>query len=199
MATTAAAVFQRFLEDVRTVWAAEFDMGRRMERTKPLLERLVLDPSLLADSKGWPSTEGHKNLLLHTDAEYRIRGQCGRAYTEPQRQRARSRPGLGALRAARRNQSLGRYDRLDDGSKPGYAEVKLSGVTNGGAGKVDLVPPYAIHAEQGGTARSVAVIVRSERLVGRVLQNGYDPPANTVVQRSGPTQVPFEVGCGVAA
>ena len=198
MATTAAAVFQRFLEDVRTVWAAESDMGRRMERTKPLLERLVLDPILLADSKSWPSTEGHKNLLLHTDAEYgfvvnavvRTPNRKGSVHDHSQAWVL-----YGLLDGT---ESLERYDRVDDGSKPGYAEVKLSGVTTGGPGKVDLVPPYAIHADQGGTGRSVAVIVRSERLVGRVLQNGYDPRANTVVQRSD-QPAPFEVGSGVAA
>jgi hypothetical protein len=58
---------------------------------------------------------------------------------------------------------------------------------------VDLVSPFAIHAEQGGPTRSVAVILRSERLVGRVLQHGYDPTTDTVVERHGPTQVPFEL------
>ena len=56
---------------------------------------------------------------------------------------------------------------------------------------MDLVPPWAIHAEQGGTGRSCAVIIRSERLVGKVLQQNYDPVANTVIQRSGPEQIPF--------
>jgi hypothetical protein len=38
-------------------------------------------------------------------------------------------------------------------ASPDYAKVKLAGVTTGGPGKVDLVPPYAIHAEQGGAVR----------------------------------------------
>jgi hypothetical protein len=58
---------------------------------------------------------------------------------------------------------------------------------------VDVVSPNDIHAELGGPDRSVAIIFRSVRLVGRVLQNGYDPVTNKVVQRSGPRQVPFEI------
>jgi hypothetical protein len=59
---------------------------------------------------------------------------------------------------------------------------------------VDLVPPRAIHAEQGGPTRSVAIIVRSQRLgEGTVLQHTYNPATNTVVERYGPTQVPFEL------
>jgi hypothetical protein len=71
--------------------------------------------------------------------------------------------------------------------------VKLASVTKGSRGKADIVPPFSIHAEQGGEARSVAVILRSERLVGRVLQGRYDPKGNTYHQGHGPAQVPFEI------
>ena len=92
------------------------------------------------------------------------------------------------------SESLERYDRIDDGSQPGYAEVRLSSVTTGTQGKVDLVPPHAIHAEQGGPTRSVAIIVRSQRLgEGTVLQHTYDPSAKTVVERYGPTQISYEL------
>jgi predicted metal-dependent enzyme (double-stranded beta helix superfamily) len=191
--TTQATVFQKFIADVRTTWSSEPDLARRMEKTKPLMERLVSDPGLQEASKTWPSTEGHKNLLLYTDPDYgfvvnavvRTPGRKGNVHDHAQAWVL-----YGLLDGT---ESLERWDRLDDGSKPGYAEVKMSSVTTGGPGKVDLVPPYDLHAEQGGAARSVAVILRSERLVGRVLQNGYDPQTNKVIQRSGPTQVPFDV------
>ena len=60
-------------------------------------------------------------------------------------------------------------------------------------GKVDLVPPFAIHSEKGGPARSVAVIVRSERLVGRTLQGRYDAKTDSYSQGQGPTQVPLDL------
>ena len=91
---------------------------------------------------------------------------------------------------------LERYDRLDDGSKPGFATIKLSSVTAGGPGSVDIVPPFAIHAEQGGAERSVAVILRSERLVGRHLQNGYDLKTGAVTARPEPEQIPFDIASG---
>ena len=86
------------------------------------------------------------------------------------------------------------FERIDDGRRPGYAEVKLTSVTTGSQGKVDLVPPRAIHAEQGGSTRSVAVIVRSQKLgEGTVLQHRYDRDTNTVVEQYGPTQIPYEL------
>jgi predicted metal-dependent enzyme (double-stranded beta helix superfamily) len=193
MATKASEAFSQFIEEVRTLWASEPDMGRRMEATKPLLETLVSNPALRAASNDWPSTEGHKNLLLHTDATYGF--VVNAVVRTPHRQgsvhdHSKAWVLYGLLDGT---ESLERYDRVDDGSKPDYAEVKLVSVTNGGPGNVDLVPPFSIHAEQGGPGRSVAVILRSERLVGRVLQHGYDPKTNKVIERSGPTQVPFDL------
>jgi hypothetical protein len=91
-------------------------------------------------------------------------------------------------------ESLERFDRIDDGSRPGYAELRLASVTTGSQGKVDLVPPRAIHAEQGGPTRSVAIIVRTQKLgEGTVLQRRYDPKTNSVVEQYGPTQIPYDV------
>lgn len=61
------------------------------------------------------------------------------------------------------------YRRIDNGEKADYALIQLNSISQGNAGKVDLVQPYAIHSEEGRPARSVAVIVCSERLVGKVL------------------------------
>jgi predicted metal-dependent enzyme (double-stranded beta helix superfamily) len=194
VSSKAQAVFQQFIEDVRAAWASETDTGRRMEKSRPLLERLVSNRDLQEASKDWPSTEGHKNLLLHTDAQYGF--VVNAVVRTPHRKgsvhdHAQAWVLYGVLDGT---ESLERYDRVDDGSRPDHAEVRLAGVTVGGAGKVDLVPPHAIHAEQGGPTRSVAVILRSEVLVGRVLQRGYDPATNSVIERSGPTQVPFAIG-----
>jgi len=194
MSSVRLPVFEKFIGDLRAIWAADGDNQRRMERAKPLLEQLVKDESLRAHSARWPSTEGHKNLLLYVDPQYgfvingvvRVPGRKGSVHDH-----ADAWVLYGVLDGT---ESLERYDRIDDGSRAGYAEVKLASVTTGTQGKVDLVPPHAIHAEQGGPTRSVAIIVRSQRLgQGTVLQGGYDPAAKTMTQRYGPTQAPYEL------
>jgi predicted metal-dependent enzyme (double-stranded beta helix superfamily) len=186
------SVFEDFIADLRAIWAAESDNQRRMEKAKPLLERLVMDESLKAHSARWPSTEGYKNLLLHVDPQHhfainavvRTPGRSGGVHDH-----ADAWVLYGVLDGT---ESLERYDRIDDGAREGFAEVRLASVTTGTQGKVDLVPPHAIHAEQGGPTRSVAIIVRSQRLgEGTILQRAYDPKANTVIERFGPTQVPY--------
>jgi predicted metal-dependent enzyme (double-stranded beta helix superfamily) len=185
---------EMFIGELRAVWAAEADDCARMERTKPLLEWLVMDARLKAHAASWPSTEGRRNLRLYVDPDYgfvinavvRVPGRKGSVHDH-----ADAWVLYGLLDGS---ESLERYDRIDDGNTLGYAEVRLSSVTTGTQGKVDLVKPHAIHAEQGGSTRSVAIIVRSKPLgEGTVLQNGYDPDAKTVVERYGPTQIPFEV------
>jgi len=184
--------FERFIGDMRTIWSSESDVEKRMRRAAVLLELLVKDPSVLNHSKTWPLTVG-QNLLLYEDEQYdfvvnavvRPPGYKGGIHDH-----AHAFVLYGVLDGT---EKLERYDRIDDRSKAGYAEVELSSVTTGTNGVVDLVPPFSIHAERGGNQRSVALIVRSERLVGKVLQNGYDMNAKTVVQRSGPKQVPFEL------
>src|SRR5579863_1989302 len=187
-------VFDKFIGELRAIWAAESDDGGRMQKAKPVLERLVNDQALKAHSAAWPSTEGRKNLLFYVDPDYhfvingvvRVPGRTGSIHDH-----ADAWVLYGLLDGS---ESLERYDRIDDGSRPGYAEVTLASVTTGTQGKVDLVPPRAIHAEQGGPTRSVAVILRSQRLgEGTVLQRAYDPKAKTVVERFGPTQVPYEL------
>jgi predicted metal-dependent enzyme (double-stranded beta helix superfamily) len=185
--------FESFITDMRAIWARETDTLRRMELSRDRLEALVRDPSLQKHSESWPSTEGRKNLLLHEDGDYgfvvnavvREPGRTGSVHDH-----AHAYTAYGVCYGS---EYLERFERLDDGSKPGYAEIRHTSTTIGAPGIVDLVPPWAIHAEQGSDRRSCAVIVRSERLVGKVLQHNYDPLTRTVEERSGPEQIPYSL------
>jgi predicted metal-dependent enzyme (double-stranded beta helix superfamily) len=187
------AVFEQFIQSARAFCAANPDAEARMKKIKILLEALVNDPTLREHSKTWPSTEGHKNLLLYEDPDYgfvvnavvRTPGREGRVHDH-----AHAWTAYGVLDGMER---LERYRRIDDGKKADYALIQLDSVSEGNAGKVDLVQPYAIHSEKGGPARSVAVIVRSERLVGKVLQGRYDAKTDKYHESEGPTQVAFAV------
>jgi predicted metal-dependent enzyme (double-stranded beta helix superfamily) len=186
-------VFEKFIQDTRAACAELPDTEARMKRVKVLLEGLVKDATLKEHCKNWPSTEGHKNLLLYEDPDYqfvvnavvRTPGRDGRIHDH-----AHAWTAYGVLDGTER---LERYRRVDDGRKEQYALLELESLTEGYPGKVDLVPPFAIHSEKGGPARSVAVIVRSERLVGRTLQGRYDAKKDSYSQGQGPTQVPLEL------
>ena len=187
------SAFEKFIQDLRATWAELPDMEARMQRGRELLEELVKDPSLREASKFWPSTEGRKNLLFHEDAEcgfvingvVRVPGRKGSIHDH-----AHAWTAYGVLDGS---ESLERFRRVDDRSKAGYAELELESVTEGHAGKVDLVPPFDIHAEQGGPTRSVAIILRSERVAGKVLQGSYSMEGNLYRQIEGPTNIPYTI------
>jgi predicted metal-dependent enzyme (double-stranded beta helix superfamily) len=186
-------VFEKFIQDLRDTWAQLPNMEARMKRGQTLLEKLVQDPTLRETSKSWPSTEGRKNLLFYEDPDYgfaingvvRVPGRKGSIHDH-----AHSWTAYGLLDGT---ETLERYRRLDDGAKDGYARLELESVTQGVPGKVDLIPPFDAHAEQGGPTRSVAVILRSERVSGKVLQGSYDLANNTVRSIDGPTNIPYEI------
>lgn len=185
--------FEKFIQDLRAAWAELPYTEARMKRGQTLLESLVKDPSMREASKSWPSTEGRKNLLFYEDADYgfaingvvRVPGRKGSIHDH-----AHAWTAYGILDGT---ESLERFRRVDDGSKQGYAKLELESVTEGQPGKVDLVPPFDVHAEQGGPTRSVAVILRSERVAGKVLQGSYDKENNTVRRIEGPTNIPYEI------
>ncbi|MGE0651200.1 MAG: hypothetical protein AB7P12_05555, partial [Alphaproteobacteria bacterium] len=139
-------VFQKFIDDVRAAWARESDTEARMKATTELLRGLVADDTIRARSRDWPSTEGHKNLLLYEDPDYgfainavvRTPGRKGSVHDHAHAWTANGvRDGT---------ESRERFERLDVGSREGYADVRMTSVTQGMGGSVALVPPFDSHA-----------------------------------------------------
>jgi len=191
--TKQLAVFEKFIQDLRAAWSELPDMEARMKKGQRLLEALVKDESLRQASRSWPSTEGRKNLLFYEDPDYgfaingvvRLPGRKGSIHDH-----AHAWTAYGLLDGT---ESLERFRRIDDRSKEGHAELELESVTQGTPGKVDLTPPFDIHAEQGGPTRSVAIILRSERVAGKVPQGSYSMEGNLYRQIEGPTNIPYNI------
>jgi predicted metal-dependent enzyme (double-stranded beta helix superfamily) len=193
MSSERLPAFQTLIDDLRVAFTTEPDKAAAMRETGRALERALRDDSLRDHCRNWPSTEGHKNLLLYEDPDH---GFVINAVVRTENRKrgihdhAHAWTAYGILDGT---EELARYRRLDDGAKDGYAEIELVSMTTGRRGTVDVVPPFGIHSENGGCERSVAIIVRSERLVGKCLQGRYKPDTKTTYQGEGPTQVPFAV------
>lgn len=188
----ASSAFKTFVSALREIWCSHPDDETRMTKAREPLRALAINPEIQVHSRSWPFTVG-QNLLLYEDAEY---GFVVNAVVRPPgykggvHDHANAWVLYGVVDGA---ESLERYQREDDGSVEGYAEVRMLSVTRGVPGVVDIVPPFEVHAEQGASDRSAALIVRSQRVVGQVMQNGYNPVRKTVVKRWGPEQVPYSL------
>ncbi len=187
-------VFEKFIADLRAAWATLPDTESRMKRGRDLLGELVKNDSMRETCKRWPDTDGgRRNLLFYEDPDYgfAINGVVHSAERKGSiHDHAHSWTAYGLLQGT---EILERYSRVDDGSKEGFAKLELASVTEGTPGKLDLVPPFAIHAEQGGPAKSYGLILRSERVAGKVLQGNYNMETGLYRRIEGPTNVPYEI------
>ncbi len=187
---------KKFIASARKLHAQETDPAERWEKMRPLLLELLADPAVREQSKSWPECsqggERAENLLFYEDADYKfvINGLIKAPHTRTAvHDHAHNWTLYGVLDGS---ESIERYERVDDRSKPEYAEVRKTVNLKVGAGKIDLVPPYEIHAEESGEERTVAIIVRAEK-AGGFLQGRYDPATNKYWQGYGPKQVPYEM------
>lgn len=199
---TEPSAAKRFIAAVRQLHADEPDVDQRWEKMGSLLSELVADPGVRAQSGKWPScdqggltaAEGGQraqNLLLYEDPDHGfvINGLVKAPGTRTSiHDHAHNWTLYGVLDG---RETIERYERLDDGSKPDYAEVRKAENAEVGPGKIDLVRPWQIHAEQSGEERTVAIIVRAEK-PGTFLQGRYDPETCKYWQGYGPTQIPYD-------
>lgn len=189
----------RFVSKARELFAQENDPQERWAKLAPILAELLADPSVLEASGSWPDcvpTDGRaENLLFYEDPDY---GFAVNGLTKGQaRQGVRSRIHdhahiytlYGVLDG---HENIERYERLDDRSKPDYAEIRLSSDKHVGPGEIDLVGPYEIHTENTVGERTVAVIIRSEKS-GGFNQGRYLPETNEYYESLGPRQTLVEM------
>ncbi|MGA2944629.1 MAG: hypothetical protein ABSE50_21605 [Xanthobacteraceae bacterium] len=197
-ATNRLPAFDGFIQQLRHVWSSIGDVETRMKRAEILLQQLLADAAMLAHSTQWPWTPG-QNLLLYEDPDHhfvinatvRKPGSKGMVHDH-----GHSWTLYGLLEGT---EQIERYKRLDDGKRPGHAELRLLSSKEMGPGGVDFVSPYEVHAERGGPERSVAVIVRSERMVGRFKQRLFDTDNSAVTEGWGPEQVSYDLTSAAAS
>lgn len=195
-ASKVEAAFGQFITATRGVFAAEPDPAKRWLKLNPFLRELLDNPAFRDHSRKWPDcvpTDRAENLLFYEDPDYSfvVNGLVkapNRGYN-----RIHDHAHIYTLYGlVEGHETIPRYERLDDGSVPGYAKVRQTAELHTGPGDVDLVKPWEIHTEINGDERSVAVIVRSEKQ-GGFLQGRYDPVTNKYFQGLGPRQTPYQI------
>jgi predicted metal-dependent enzyme (double-stranded beta helix superfamily) len=188
--TNRLSAIETLVHRLRQIWNSESDMEARMRRAEVALKDALSAPDVVAHSRQWPWTPG-QNLRLYEDPDHhfvinatvRKPGSKGAVHDH-----GHSWTLYGLVDGSER---IERYARMDDGKREGFADLKLVADREMGPGGVDFVPPYQLHAERGGAARSVAIIIRSERMVGRFKQHLFDVEKKTVAEGWGPEQVPY--------
>ena len=189
----------RFVRKTRALFAKEPDLDKRWSALRPILAELLADPELIEASKHWPDcvpADGRaENLLFYEDPVYgfAINGLTKGDARQGGRARIHDHAHIYTLYGVLDgHEKIVRYDRLDDRSKPGYAEIKESSNILCGPGEIDLVKPYEVHTEITVGERTVAVIIRSQK-GGDFNQGRYVPEKNEYYESLGPRQTRCEM------
>jgi predicted metal-dependent enzyme (double-stranded beta helix superfamily) len=194
---TKKTALARFVAKTKELFASEPDLPTRWKALTPILAELLADPAVQAASKNWPEcvpADGRaENLLFYVDDEYgfAVNGLTKNASKSKSRihDHAHIFTLYGVLDG---HESIERYDRLDDRSRPDYAEIELASEEVVGPGEIDLVGPYEVHRENTVGERTVAVIIRSQ-MGGEFNQGRYDIDTNVYFESLGPRQTRVEM------
>jgi predicted metal-dependent enzyme (double-stranded beta helix superfamily) len=189
----------RFVRKTRALFAKEPDLDKRWNALRPILAELLADPEVIEASKHWPDcvpADGRaENLLFYEDPVYGFaingltKGDARQGGQARIHDHAHIYTLYGVLDG---HEKIVRYDRIDDRSKPGYAEIKESANVLCGPGEIDLVKPYEVHTEITVGERTVAVIIRSQK-GGEFNQGRYVPEENRYYESLGPRQTRCEM------
>ena len=189
----------RFVSATRELFAREADLEKRWTALSPILATLLADPDVRAAAQQWPDcvpAGGRaENLLFYEDPEFGFaingltKGDARQGAAVRIHDHAHIYTLYGVLDGHER---IERYDRVDDRSRPGYAEISKAADVLVGPGEIDLVRPYEIHREMTVGERTVAVIIRSQR-GGDFNQGRYNPETNEYFESLGPRQTPAEM------
>ncbi|MBK18451.1 MAG: hypothetical protein CMM52_06410 [Rhodospirillaceae bacterium] len=154
--------FNEFIDEMHEHFAKGLPEVEQWEGVRPLLRKLISDDALLEASKGWERKKG-REYILHHDPEYDF--FVGALVREPKHTAmAHDHGPTWTIYGVLDGQEVTHvYERTDDGSKEGYAELELKVRSDAPAGTVDIVPPHIPHAENGNSPRSVAITVRTTK------------------------------------
>ena len=189
----------RFVIKARELFEKEPDLEKRWNALAPALAELLADPTVIEASQSWPDcvpADGRaENLLFYEDPDYgfAVNGLTKGAARQGVPSRIHDHAHIYTLYGVLDgHERIERYERLDDGSKPDYAEIRLVSNNMVAPGEIDLVGPYEIHTENTVGERTVAVIIRSEKS-GGFNQGRYIPETNQYYESLGPRQTPVEM------
>ena len=188
--------FDDFALAMDQLFTQEPDAARRWSRVRELMPILLDDASLKSEALTWPLTEmpdgRASNLLLYEDP---VHGFVVNALVKgpnvgtPVHDHAHTWTAYGIIAGTER---VIRYEVTAGDRNTDHAELCAASEYDVAPGFVDVVPPNEPHAEFSGDERTVAIIVRSER-IGSFPQNMYDLESGRIIRRPGPHQIPFAI------
>ncbi len=187
----------RFTTRMQALWREPLPDAERWDRVRGLMPLLLEDPELGRVAASWDDTNGNgytttTNLLLYEDPQFGfvinalVKAEGGEVRPHDH---AHTWTAYGVIEGV---EKVLRYELVAGDREGDRAELRLASESVVAPGSVDVIGPYETHAEVAAAGRTVAVIVRSQR-VGTALHAIYDLQTGAVERRVGPAQVPVRL------
>jgi predicted metal-dependent enzyme (double-stranded beta helix superfamily) len=194
MSGTIAAI-ERFADRMNALWREPLADAERWQRVKALMPILLDDPVLRKNAARWDDTNGDgsttvKNLLLYEDpANGWVINSLVKAWggEVPPHDHAHTWTAYGVIEGS---EKIVRYEIVEGTRDADYAKVRETTETPVLPGFVDVVGPYDVHAEIATAGRTVAIIVRSQKL-GTAIHAAFNNATGVVRHVPGPPNVPI--------
>ncbi len=191
---TGFVAFDRFVGEMHAYLATASDELARWQGTVAIFRRLITDREFRSAALDWVSPGG--NLVLYEDPAFgfvvnalvKSAGSRGSVHDHG--------AGYTVYGCLHGNETITHFERVDDGpQEPATAELRRVKSFEIFSGDIDLVPPWAPHSARNGPAKTIAIVLRSNK-PGTFVQNRFDLETGAVEQTHGPTQVPFDMASG---
>lgn len=187
---------RRFIEAIQPLWAKPLTDAARWAKIGECLPIMLDDRDLQARATDWPDTRApdgkHTNLLFYEDPHHRFVINALVKWTgavTPVHDHAHTWTTYSVLSGSER---VVRYTLEEAGPVGAIGKLRETGAYTVQPGFVDVVPPHVPHAEYAGDARTVALIVRSER-IGTFNHRMWHHATKEHFLAPGPAQVPYAV------
>jgi predicted metal-dependent enzyme (double-stranded beta helix superfamily) len=159
---------RRFIEAIQPLWSEALTDAARWAKVGKRLPIMLDDRDLQLRAIDWPDTrtpEGkHTNLLFYEDPRHRFVINALVKWpgaVTPVHDHAHTWTTYSVLSGS---EQVMRYELEEEGPVGAVGKLRETGTYTVKPGFVDVVPPLMPHAETAGDARTVALIVRSERI-----------------------------------
>lgn len=178
--TSVDAALQVFVRDVRQSIESTSTMAELLKQERGHLQRLVGNQGFLERDHALPREGDYRSQILYRDPDYLFvvtaSIQKPGHHTLPH-DHGEAWAAYGVYRNAIQ---MTRYERLDDSSTPGYAEVRETRRSLARPGDVDTIPPFGIHETENVTDElSIAIVIRSRHLP-EIWRNRFSPERHAV-------------------
>lgn len=170
---------QQYVEDLRRITREETDDKKILQRVRPLAKKFAATPGLIKDEfYDCDEDQGHSFHLLHEEEDH-SNAVFVLAWLPDRGTPAHNHKTWGVVVGIEGEERETWWRRIDDGTKPGYAELERQTENRVGPGQASCVLPEDIHTVWNETDKVTLSLHTYGKHINFTGRSEFDPSAKT--------------------